>query len=286
MLFLGLDLAWSEGSATKPAPDTGVALLDSAGRIVDAGWTSGIEDTLAWIEQVQVPDSLLFVDAPLIVMNPSGQRLCETHVAQGYWRWDVFANSTNLSSPRLAGVRLREELEQRGWLYSDGRGGPPVSGRVVCECYPYTALVGAEELGYCDKRPRYKRKPKEMRAATWQPLRAENCDELIARLAALEEAEPPLDLRSHPETKRLLEECSPFQSRAYKKREDLIDAVLCAWTAAFWWRHGEKRSQVLGVDLDNAVSKEPLATIIAPARPEQRNPLRRGNVTNPAQIRF
>lgn len=286
MYFLGLDLAWSEGSVTKPAPDTGVALLDSSGRMLDAGWTSGIEDTLAWIERVQRPDSLLFVDAPLVVTNPSGQRLCETHVAQCYWRWDVFANSTNLSSPRLAGVRLRKELEQRGWLYSDGRDGPPAGGRVVCECYPYTTLVGAEELGYPDRRPRYKRKPNEMRAAAWQSLRAANCDDLISRLVALEEADPPLDLRSHPRTKRLVEEPSPFQSRAYKKREDLIDAILCAWTAALWWRHGEQRSQVLGVDPENATVNELLATIIAPARLEQRIPSSRGNVTNPAQIQF
>jgi predicted RNase H-like nuclease len=286
MLFFGLDLAWSEDSKTKLAPDTGVALLDPAGRILDAGWTSGIEDTVAWIERVQQPDSLLFVDAPLVVTNPSGQRLCETHVAQGYWRWDVFANSTNLSSPRLAGVRLREELEQRGWLYSDGRDGPPTGGRVVCECYPYTTLVGAEELGYHDKRPRYKRKPKEMRAAAWQPLRSANCDDLISRLAALEETDPPLDLRSHSETKRLIEEHSPLQTNAYKKREDLIDAILCAWTAALWWRYGEQRSQVLGIDPDNAKVNEPLATIIAPARPEQRIPPPRGNVTNPTQIRF
>jgi predicted RNase H-like nuclease len=286
MHFLGLDLAWSEGSATQRAPDTGVALLDTAGRILDAGWTSGIEETLSWIESVQAPDSLLFVDAPLIVNNPSGQRLCEKQVGQRYGRWAVSANSTNPSSPRLAGVCLREELEQRGWRYSDSRDGPPKSGRVVCECYPYTTLVGVEELGYNAERPRYKRPPKGMRAAEWRPLRAGACDELIRRLDRLKSADPPLDLLSNSETERLLSDCSPFQNKQYKRREDLIDAVLCAWTAAFWWRHGDKRSQVLGVDLDNAASKEPLATIIAPARPEQRNPLCRGNVTNPAQMPF
>jgi hypothetical protein len=37
--------------------------------------------------------------------------------------------------------------------------GPASASRTVSACYPYTALVGAEELGYDDERPKYKRKP-------------------------------------------------------------------------------------------------------------------------------
>lgn len=55
---------------------------------------------------------------------------------------------------------------------------------------------------------------------------------------------------------------------AYKHREDLIDALLCAWTAAFWVRHGLARCQVLG--LPAVTDGTPAATIIVPARPEQR----------------
>jgi hypothetical protein len=67
---------------------------------------------------------------------------------------------TNLRSPRLAGVTLRRRLEKQDWRYSDGHSGPPVAGRWCCECYPYTTLVGAPELGYDLERPRYKRKPR------------------------------------------------------------------------------------------------------------------------------
>ena len=51
----------------------------------------------------------------------------------------------------------------------------------------------------------------------------------------------------------------------YKHREDLIDALLCAWASSLWDRHGLERCQVLGLPDD-----EPAATIIAPARYEQR----------------
>jgi hypothetical protein len=80
-----------------------------------------------------------------------------------------------------------------------------------------------------------------------------------------------LDLRTHPLTRSLVEEPSPLDRHAYKRREDLLDAVICSWTASFWHRHGLRRCQVLGAD-DGAASTISLATIIAAARPEQRRP--------------
>jgi predicted RNase H-like nuclease len=266
MLFLGIDLAWAEGTAGRRSNESGVVALDDLGDIPAAGWTRGLDETIEWIERTvgDAPDVLLFVDAPLVVDNPTGQRLCETQVGQRYGRWKVSANTTNTNTPRLAGVALRERLEQRGWHYDDGHDGPRLAGRAVSECYPYTTLVGAEEVGYPDERPRYKRKPRTTSIAGFRPERASTCDELIRRMAGLQD--PPLQLDSHPETKRLLDEPSPHADREYKHREDLIDAVLCAWTAALWHRHPD-RCQVLG---PGPAHSAPRATIIAPARKSQR----------------
>jgi predicted RNase H-like nuclease len=264
--YLGIDLAWAESSASKLANESGVVALDQAGSVLDAGWTIGVEETLGWIEAWSVAETILFVDAPLVVTNESGQRACERQVGQRYGRWKVSANSTNMRSPRLAGVRLREILETQHWTYDDGFDGPATSGRHVSECYPYTTLVGAGELAYKTERPLYKRKPKKMRLAAFRPLRAVACDGLVERLEGLRTAEPPLRLGSHPATKALLDEQSPEADVAYKHREDLIDAMLCAWTAALWYRFGFDRCQVLG---DEAEAR-PRASIIAPARPTQR----------------
>jgi predicted RNase H-like nuclease len=76
-------------------------------------------------------------------------------------------------------------------------------------------------------------------------------------------ARPP-----HPVTRQLTREPSPISDAAYKHREDLIDALLCAWTAALWARHGLQRCQVLG--LTAQATDTPAATIIVPARPDQR----------------
>ena len=316
-------------------------MLDSTGNVAAATWTVGIGETVAWLRRHVPSDALLFVDAPLVVNNASGQRRCEQQVGQRYGRWGVSANSTNRQSPRLAGMDLLSRLVAHGWSYHDGVGGPPAPhGRFVSECYPYTTIVGACELGYTEQRPRYKRQPKGMSMADFRPLRNSECDELIRRLARLKYADPPMDLCTHPgagrpgswrsspgrragcgklctefgdlrrrhdgrarglrgvrvlvveqqwrqrpahvpfhvirqhtatrarETRRLVAEQSPAERRAYKHREDLLDAALCAWTAALWSRYGEGRCQVLGFDDVPINGARP--TIIAPARPEQR----------------
>lgn len=265
MRYLGVDLAWGEGSVTKPANRSGVVALDPDGRIANCGWTIGIHETVDWIDAHAEQDTLLFVDAPLIVDNDHGQRLAEKQVGQRYGKWCVSANSTNKVSPRQAGVHLREQLESRGWRYDDGLDGPPTSGRALSECYPYTAIVGAFELGYDDKRLPYKRAPKGMKAAEAWPVRTAACDELIRRVTALAHSDVPLDLMSHPETADLVHSPSPAVAALYKKREDLLDAAICAWTAAMWHRYGERRCQVLGVD-ETTPTQRPIASIIAPAR--------------------
>ena len=170
VLFLGVDLAWGEGTATRLVNETGLVCINGSGEVLGAGWSRGLDDTLAWIAKASamVEDVLISVDAPLIVTINTGQRVCERQVGQQYGRWHVSANTTNTGSPRQAGVRLLRELEARGFSYTDGFSGPPEHGRRVFECYPYTTLVGAHELGYDVERPRYKRKPKALRTAQWR----------------------------------------------------------------------------------------------------------------------
>ena len=262
MRFLGIDLAWSE---REPCNETGVVALEPSGRILAAGWRRGVAEVVDWMTELAEPDTLAFVDASLLVTNPTGQRRCETEVARHYGRWKVAANATNLGTPHQAGASLKRRLEELGWTYDDGRAGPPARGRRFSESFPYTTLVGVPELGYDRERPRYKRQPRGMSVAEYGPLRAAVCDDLIARVAGLADADPPLILASHPVTRLLVDQPSPLSNAAYKHREDLLDAALCAWTASLWARHGLARCQSLG-----APGPSPAATIIAPARPEQR----------------
>ncbi len=265
MRVLGIDLAWATNKKSGVSNETGVVAVELDGTVVDAGWTRGLDETLAWVEANAGVEAFAMIDAPLMVTNDAGQRVCEKQTGQRYGKWKVFANSTNLNSPNLGGQELRLLLEKRGWSFSSGWTGPQAAGRHFSECYPYTTLVGAIELRYDDERPIYKRKPKGISTAAFRLRRAIVCDDLVSRLESLAEADPPLQLSSHSVTAALLSEKSPLVDQAYKHREDLIDAAICAWTGLLWLRHGLIRCQVLG-DLEQAVG----ATIIAPARPSQR----------------
>jgi predicted RNase H-like nuclease len=260
-LFLGVDLAWGESSVVRPANRSGVVALDEHGRILDAGWTTGIDETVAWMDDRAGNTALGFIDAPLVVTNASGPRECEREVGRRFGRHLVSANSTNRDSPRQAGVRLRERLEAGGWRYDDGRKGPPVTGRSISECYPYTTLVGAPEFAF-RPRPPYKRKPRRMTMAEFWPERLRAWDEIVSRLATLSDADPPLDIDSHDRTRALRDTPAIGKARDYKQAEDLLDAVICAWTAALWWRHGTVACAVLGASAGDAGGLN--ATIVAP----------------------
>jgi len=276
--YLGVDLAWGEGSTTSAAKETGLVCLTASGEIIAAAWARGIDAVAEWLSENAQQGDVIAIDAPLVVNNESGMRECEREVAQRYGRWKVAANATNRTRPWQGGVTLRKRLEAKGFVYTSGS---PASVEQVTffECYPYTTLVGAPEFGYDVERPRYKRFNNAlMDVAAKRSLRASECDELIRRTALLSTATPALALESHPNTEMLVSQRSPLSDVPYKHREDLLDAALCAWTAALWHQYGDDRCQVLGKG-DVADDDGRVAAIIAPAKPEQRAGARQSKST-------
>jgi predicted RNase H-like nuclease len=246
------------------------------GTVLDAGWARGLDAVETWIVDRLGPRTLVAVDASLVVTNPARtMRAGERQVASRYGRWRVAANPTSLSTPHQAGARLLDRLTAHGVGYvSDTASMRARTGPAVFECYPYTTIVGVEELGYDDERPRYKRLDKALARPEARARRAVAFDELVRRIGTL--TDPPLRLDTHPVTRDLVTEQAGLEDRPYKHREDLLDGALCAWTAAYWERHGDERVQVLGTDdhlpqdAPDELGRRP--GIVAPARPEQRRP--------------
>jgi hypothetical protein len=58
MRYLGIDLAWGEGSESQPANLSGVVSLEPSGIISDAGWTIGLDAALEWIQRHASDDTL------------------------------------------------------------------------------------------------------------------------------------------------------------------------------------------------------------------------------------
>lgn len=267
--YIGIDLAWGEGTAKRAANESGLAVIDETGAVLHAGWARGINAVADWIAETAEPGAILAIDAPLVIHNESGMRLCERQTGMGYGRWKVSANASNTVMGWQGGVALRDRLERLGFTYSDGTTTPDPLERTFFECYPYTTIVGMAELGYDDERPRYKRLDKSMPVAQSRQARAVACNELIRRLDRMGSVDPPLDISSHTVSRILLDSPSPIDDVPYKHREDMLDALICAWTAAIWHQHGDARVQILGCD-DTPDAQGRRATIVAPARDAQR----------------
>ena len=120
--YFGIDLAWGSGSATSLANETGLVHLGADGRILDAGWERGVKSVAEWIRAREQPGDVVAIDAPLVVTNLTGQRLCEKETSSRYvWPWFAGANSSNLAKVDLAGVQLRIDLGRRPTLIASAK---------------------------------------------------------------------------------------------------------------------------------------------------------------------
>ena len=74
--FIGVDLAWRESSADVVANETGVAVINGDGQILDAGWTRGVEQTIGWAGTAAGGgEAVIFALASPVIGNETGQRL-------------------------------------------------------------------------------------------------------------------------------------------------------------------------------------------------------------------
>jgi predicted RNase H-like nuclease len=213
MYFVGLDLAWGEKN------DTGVAVVDSDGRLLHVG----VAQDDASIEEALAPyvngDCLVAIDAPLIVNNPTGYRPCESALNRDFQRFDAgarpaFTDKPECKDPR--GARLATAL---------GLDMDPASsaGRRAIEVYPHPATVVLFQL---KKTLKYKRGAFEDRHAELLKL--------MTLIEGLDRATPRLRVNHNVawvELRRRVEAATrPSQ---LDRDEDPVDAVVCAYVALY-----------------------------------------------------
>jgi predicted RNase H-like nuclease len=218
--FLGLDLAWS---ARNPS---GLAVLDASGRLLEAhARLRSDEEILAWIRTWLAPTSILGIDMPTIVVNATGSRACERELAREFRRFDAGPHPANRGIAHFAGGgRARALLDA---LVPDGvredlRMPAGARGRFAFEVFPHPAhvrLFGRERIF------RYKKKP----ARSWPEVLRE-WRMYRAALGSLEHADPPLRLEGRIPAR--------VAQAGYKVWDDTLDAVTCAYIAAYVWRWG------------------------------------------------
>lgn len=217
MYFVGLDLAWGE---RKP---TGVAVLDADGALVHMSAQTDDASILAAIRPYVEGDCVVGIDAPLIVVNPTGNRPCEAALNRDFRPFQAGAHPANTGKPEFAkgtrGGRLATALD----LDLDPFGNGP---RRALEVYPHAASVALFRLGRTLKY-------KDKKGRDLERLRSELL-RLIDLIEGLEDAAVPMVATASAEWTRARDAAELATRKSELRRvEDPVDAVLCAYVAMY-----------------------------------------------------
>jgi predicted RNase H-like nuclease len=219
MHFVGLDLAWGEKN------NTGVAVIDSDGRLLHIGAAHDDASIEVAVEPYVSGDCVVAIDAPLIVKNPTGHRPCEMALNHDFHRFEAgarpaFAEKPEFVDPR--GARIATALT----LDMDPASSSP---RRAIEVYPHPATVALFGL---EKTLKYKRGSFE--------VRQHELLQLMTLIEGLDKATPRLRVNHSVSwvelRKRISAATRPVQ---LDRDEDPVDAVVCAYVALYWYDRPE-----------------------------------------------
>ena len=215
--FVGVDLAWGERNPT------GVAAVDDAGVLRHVGVAGDDDDVRARLRPFVEGPCVVAVDAPLVVVNPTGNRPCEAALNRDFRRFDAGAHPANTG---LA------------WFTDGGRGARLCRGlgldidphttaaRRAFAVYPHAASVVLFGL---TKTLKYKQKPgRDVATLRSELLR------LMGFIEALRTATPTLDVarcQAWGDLKFLVAQAD--RKSQLRRAEDPVDAVLCAYIARY-----------------------------------------------------
>jgi predicted RNase H-like nuclease len=219
MYFVGLDLAWGEKN------QTGIAVIDSDGRLLHVGVAEDDASIEAAIAPYVGDECLVAIDAPLIVKNETGFRQCETELNRDFHKFDAGARPAFRGRPEFNPPR-GEVLANRLGLDMDPAS---TASRRAIEVYPHPATVVLFEL---KKILKYKRGPFEDRHR--------ELVQLMTLIEGLDGASPRLRANrsvAWVELRRRVDAATrPGQ---LDRDDDPVDAVVCAYVALYWYQRPE-----------------------------------------------
>jgi predicted RNase H-like nuclease len=219
MYFVGLDLASGENN------QTGVAAIDSEGRLLHVGVAYDDDSIASALAQYLAGDCLVAIDAPLIVPNSTGSRPCEQELNHHFQQFDAAARPASNDKPEFKnprGARLATALG----LDTDPSSS---SNRRAIEVLPDPASIVLFEL---DKTLKYKRGPFGVRQRELLKLMTsiEDLDAATPRLRANRSV-------AWVELRRRVEAATrPGQ---LDRDQGPVDALLCAYVALYWYDRPE-----------------------------------------------
>ena len=221
--FVGVDLGWYG----KPSGLASLVLEGSALRLRNITRLEDVDEILCWIQTEAVGGTAVAaVDAPLVIRNQTSIRMAERELNADFRRFHAGCHAANLGRPFAQKViSFSRHLEALGFGHGASMT-PRQEGRFQIEVHPHAATVNLFGL---DRIVKYKRGTREDRARELRRLRN-------LAMSHLPTLDPSLSVRL-PRVPR---------TGSLKPTEDKIDAVLCAYIAAHWWRWSMQRNRLYG----------------------------------------
>lgn len=234
MVFIGLDLAWS------PRNRTGGAILQGQTLVACTGHLGSNEEILAFVAPYLQGDTpaVLGIDAPLRVPNLTGSRCCDQALSAEWRRFEAGALPANRRLLAFDGEVRGETLVTlfaRHYGFVECAPIPRQAvGRYMGEIFPHPAHVRFFGL---PKTLKYKARPGRTQAE-----RLAEFGRYQQLLGTLQQATPPL----FGLDELLAVNLQAMTGPALKAYEDTLDAITCAYTAAYLWHHGPAFTRVYG----------------------------------------
>jgi predicted RNase H-like nuclease len=217
MYFVGVDLAWGGRNPT------GVAVIDTAGRLIHVTAVRDDDEVLAALSPYVGGDCVVAFDAPLVVTNPTGQRPAEAALNHDFRRFEAGAHPSNTSRPEFADSPRAGRLAAALGLDLDPRSSAP---RRAIEVYPHPATVVLFRL---QRTLKYKAKP----GRTLDQLRSQLLV-LMDGVETLAHADEPMSVHQLDGWAELRRQVVGAQRKSDLRRaEDPVDAVVCAYVALY-----------------------------------------------------
>jgi len=230
MKFIGVDLGWKTG-------ESGLCFLEwknSQLQVIDITCRLSLAEILEWLENHDSSDegAMIAVDAPLLIPNTTGTRLCDRLTHKYFGRYHAGCYPANLGRPFAERtVRFGKNLETRGFNHAPNIE-PQKIGRYQIEVFPHPAMIHLFQLSRILK---YKKGNLAEKKAELQKLQ-HYIQTILPNLI------PALDLTDFP----LLTLPLSLTGKQLKAIEDQLDSLICAYIGAYWWYWGTEKNWVLG----------------------------------------
>ena len=231
MKFIGVDLGWVSGAS-------GLCCLqwqDHKLELISIEIETDLQDVFAWLDSVVAPaePAMVAVDAPTLIPNQTGMRLPDKLAHRYFGKYHAGCYPANLNqSFAERTIGFGTSLQAQGFAHA-ATIEPQQLGRYQIEVFPHPAIVHLFDL---QKILKYKKGRVVEKKRELKRLR----NYIVEILPSLT---PALNVDSPIVIPKIV---NKFTGRQLKVVEDRLDAIICAYTAAYWWYWGLERNLVLG----------------------------------------